>query len=128
MNSISTTIHTNDTEIYQQEQQEHKNKSYISSIPTTKIIRNNKSEQQKQDILDHNNNNHYTNNDVDSINVIVSEKKELQRLLYKLDFRIILLISLCYTFSFMDRTNIGTFTFLLSFKKGKKKGKKKIMV
>ncbi|KAG2217614.1 hypothetical protein INT45_004169 [Circinella minor] len=105
MNNNSKTVNTNAIEICQQEQQEHKNKNYISSI-APKITRNNQSDQQKQDIiLDHNNN--YTNNDVDSINVIVSEKKELQRLLYKLDFRIILLISLCYTFSFMDRTNIG---------------------
>ena len=104
MNNNSKNVDTDDTEKCRVEQQEHKYTDSASSI--RRKDEDGTPRSQKQD-ADHNN-----NNNIDSTNLtnaMVSEKKELQRLLYKVDSRIIPLISLCYTFSFMDRTNIGIY-------------------
>ncbi|KAG2226073.1 hypothetical protein INT45_011690 [Circinella minor] len=78
----------NDTEEHKQEGQS----DYVSTNEMKTLGINKSCKQEQED---------------DLIETIVFEGKELRRLLYKLDFRILPLISICYMFSFMDRVNIG---------------------
>ena len=105
MNNNSKNVDTDDTEKCQVEQQEHKYTDSVSS--TRRKVEDSDPCSQKQ-VLDHNDNSN-NNDGTNLINAMVSEKKELQQLLYKVDSRIIPVISLCFTFSFMDRTNIGIY-------------------